>query len=353
MHEITRAAIAAVGPDQPSDWELRPANHIAALHDPVAAAPLLQRLKHPDLAPIVHQYVSANRMAVAAQASYKRCARLSAIGSFLAVVIASFMLLPRIGGLGDEAVTIAALAQFLLLVLSFLASLWLAWRRPYATWMRKRAEAEIARIHVFRHVTTADGSGQATGLPILPLQLEYFRRFHLDIQRLYYGQRGEQHQRAVRRRFVWRLIALFFIIAAALPILWTLQGKDWTPTFIGQWFGHLPPKGEFAQRLFLCLGLIGGALQGLLAAYALMSYDERNSARYRETKENLDDLAARPLSEAREAAAAGDKSRVYAFYALVEEQVSSEHREWTAIRQLVPDLSLDRLRELKLPMAVR
>jgi len=53
MHEITRAAIAAVGPDQPSDWELRPANHIAALHDPVAAAPLLQLLKHPDLAPIV------------------------------------------------------------------------------------------------------------------------------------------------------------------------------------------------------------------------------------------------------------------------------------------------------------
>ena len=353
MHEITRAAIEAVGPDQPSDWELRPESHSAALRDPVAAAPLVQLLQDPDLAPIVQEYASANRQAVAAQASYKRCARLSAIGSFLAVAIASFMLLPRIGGMNDEAVTIGALAQFLLLVLSFLASLWLAWRRPYTTWMRKRADAETARIRLFRQVTTTTGTSQAAGLPVLPLQLEYFRRFHLDIQRLYYGQRGEQHRRAVRRRLAWRCIALTFIIAAALPIVWTLQGKDWIPTWLGQWFAHLPPKGEFAQRLFLCLGLIGGALQGLLAAYALMSYDERNSARYGETKENLDDLAARPLAEARAAAAAGDASRVYAFYALVEEQVSAEHREWTAIRQLVPDLSLDRLRELKLPMAVR
>src|SRR5262245_24886666 len=191
MHEITRAAIEAVGPEQPSDWELRPENHIAALKDPVAAAPLVQLLKHPDLALIVQQYVSANRQAVAAQAAYKRCARLSAIGSFLAVVIASFMLLPRIGGMNDAAVTIAALAQFLLLVISFLASLWLAWRRPYHTWMRKRADAEIARIGLFRHVTTANSASQVMGLPVLPLQLEYFRRFHLDIQRLYYRQRGQ------------------------------------------------------------------------------------------------------------------------------------------------------------------
>ena len=353
MHEITRAAIEAVGPDQPNDWELRPENHIAALNDPVAAASLVQRLRGPDLAPIVQQYVSANREAIAAQATYKRCARLSALGSLLAVIIASIMLLPRIGGISDEAVTIAAVAQFLLLVLSFLASLWLAWRRPHDTWMRKRADAELARIHLFRQVTTANGASQATGLPVLPLQLEYFRRFHLDIQRLYYGERGEQHRRAVRRRFVWRCIALILIIAAALPIVWTVQGKDWIPSWVGQWFGHLPPKGELAQRLFLCLGLIGGALQGFLAAYALMSYDDRNSARYGETKENLDDLAARPLDEAREAAAAGDASRVYGFYALVEEQVSSEHREWTAIRQLVPDLSLDRLRELRLPIALR
>lgn len=353
MQEVTMAAIEAVGADQPSDWELRPESHIAALKNPAAAAPLVKLLKNMDLVPIVNQYVSANREAVAAQATYKRYARLSAIGSLLAVVIASVMLLPRVGGIGDEIVTTAAVFQFVLLTLSIIASLWLAWRKPYDVWMRKRADAEIARIQLFRHVTTADGSREANSLPVLPLQLEYFRRFHLDIQRVYYRERGEQHKRAVRRRLVWRSIALIFVFAAAVPILWTVQGKDWIPSWVEQWLTLLPPEGEFAQRLFLCLGLIGGALQGFLAANALISYDERNSARYRETRENLDDLAARPLNEAREAAAAGDRSRVYGFYALVDEQVSSEHREWTAIRQLVPDLSLDRLRELRLPLAIR
>jgi hypothetical protein len=353
MHALSKAAIEAVGPDQPTDWELRPDKHIAALKDAAAAAPLVRLLESPDLVPIVDQYVASNRAAVLAQATYKRWARLSALASLLAVAIASIMLLPRVGGIDDATVTIAAVLQFLLLALSFLASLWLAWRRPYDAWMRKRADAETARIQLFRQVTMADVSGQLSGLPPLPLQLEYFRRFHLDIQRLYYRERGDQHARAVRRRFVWRCAALVLIVLATLPIVWTVQEKDWIPAWLGQWLTLLPPKAEFAQRLFLCFGLIGGALQGFLAAYAIMSNDERNSARYRETRGNLDDLAARPLAEARQAAAAGDRSRVYAFYALVEEQVSSEHREWTAIRQLVPDLSLDRLRELRLPMLAR
>jgi hypothetical protein len=353
MHDITMAAIEAVGPDQPMDWELRPEKHVDSLKDRDAAAPLVKLLESPDLLSIADQYLVANRKALAAQASYKRCARLSAVGSLLAVVIASIMLLPRIGSINDEAVTIVVVAQFLLLLFSFLSSLWLTWQSPYSTWMRKRAEAEIARIQLFRFVTTSNGSGRGDSPPLLPLQLEYFRRFHLDIQRLYYRERGEQHYRAARNRFLWRCVALIFIIAAALPVLCTVQGKEWIPSWLGHWLSLLPPKGEFAQRLFLCLGLIGGALQGFLAANALISYDERNSARYRETMENLDDLAARPLNEAREAAAAGDRSRVYAFYALVDDQVSSEHREWTAIRQLVPDLSLDRLRELRLPIAAR
>jgi len=36
------------------------------------------------------------------------------------------------------------------------------------------------------------------------------------------GKRGEHHQRAVRRRLVWRCIALILLIAAALPIVWTV-----------------------------------------------------------------------------------------------------------------------------------
>lgn len=80
-----------------------------------------------------------------------------------------------------------------------------------------------------------------------------------------------------------------------------------------------------------------------------MSYDERNSVRYLETFNNLDDLSARPLDEARNAAAIDDATLVTTFFSLVNDQISMEHREWVMLKRLAPDLSLNRLRTAALP----
>ena len=37
-----------------------------------------------------------------------------------------------------------------------------------------------------------------------------------------------------------------------------------------------------------------------------------------------------------------------AFVALVQNQISSEHREWIPLRKVAPDLALDRLKSLRL-----
>ena len=232
---------------------------------------------------------------------------------------------------------------------SILASLWLGWSKPFEIWMQRRAEAETQRIRYFRRVAETDEAVREGELPLLPLQLEYFRRFQLDVQRLYYDKRGRQHRAAVMRRHIWRGFALLLIVAAGLPVLWTLQGKDWMPASISPFLVGMLPKTELAQRIFLSLGLVGGALQGLLAAYALMSYDERNGARYRDTWQNLEALSTRPLDEARNAAAQGNRERVLVLVALIHEQISSEHREWVSLRAVSPELSLDRLRVLTLP----
>jgi hypothetical protein len=106
---------------------------------------------------------------------------------------------------------------------------------------------------------------------------------------------------------------------------------------------------DVQQRFFLALSTSGAALQGLLAALALINQDDRNAARYEATHRNLDALADRPLDEARAAAAAGDANDMQAFVALVQEQISSEHREWVDLRAIAPSLSLRRLKELSLP----
>jgi len=63
-----------------------------------------------------------------------------------------------------------------------------------------------------------------------------------------------------------------------------------------------------------------------------INQDERNAARYAATHQNLEALADRPLEEARSAAAADDANDLQAFVALVQEQISSEHRQWVDLR---------------------
>jgi arylsulfatase A-like enzyme len=186
-------------------------------------------------------------------------------------------------------------------------------------------------------------------LPLLPLQLEFFRRHQLDVQRKYYHERGKQHARAVWRASAVRWLATLLVVMAAMPFIATFFGFD-----VGSWFATmgLPVWGrelDFQQRFFLALSTSGAALQGWLAAMGLMNQDERNANRYAATASNLDALAERPLDEARVAAARDDSASVRTFIALAQEQISSEHREWVDLRSIAPALSLERLKELSLP----
>jgi hypothetical protein len=195
----------------------------------------------------------------------------------------------------------------------------------------------------------ADEPVHAGELPLLPLQLEYFRRFQLDVQRSYYRGRGGQHARAVTKAGIVRSAALVLIGLAGLPLLFSLLGPEHTPAAFTDLLSGLSGEGEASQRILLCSSVIGGGLQGLLASYSLLSQSERNASRYLDTARNLEDLSARPLEDARAAAASGNRELVLAFVALVHEQISSEHREWIALRSLVPDLALGKLKVASLP----
>ena len=89
MHELTKAAINAVGPELPRDWELRPKTHADSLKDSNAASPLIRLLQDPALTEVTDTYEAADRDAMAAQGWYKGFAHVSAMTSLLAVVVAS------------------------------------------------------------------------------------------------------------------------------------------------------------------------------------------------------------------------------------------------------------------------
>jgi len=347
MMSTSQAAIAAIGGGQSRDWQLHPETHAAAL--PPAAGALSRVLLEPNLRVIMQAFNQADTAAGAAQKRYKRLAKTSAITSFLAVAIASLLLLPRAAIMPPGLLTAASFTQFGLLAVSFIASIWIGVAKPYDIWMRERAKAETKRIELFDTVVAASESPRVAELPLLPLQLEYVRRYQLDVQRAYYAGRGRQHRWAALQGSIWRVASLAIIGAALAPVVASARNADWLPAGLATWFALLPPPIELSQRLFLSLGLIGGALQGLLAAYALLGQHERNAARYLDTSRNLEDLAGRPLEEARAAAAEGRQGPVLAFVALLHQQISSEHREWMALRAIAPDLSLDKLKTMSLP----
>ncbi len=174
----------------------------------------------------------------------------------------------------------------------------------------------------------------ARRLPVLTI-LKLLRRKQKEIQQ---SQVEEDEGDRVRRQ----------LIMAAIPNIATFLGFD-----VGAWLAAvgLPAWGrevDLQQRFFLALSTSGAALQGWLAARGLMNQDERNANRYAATASNLDALAERPLDEARVAAARDDAASVRTFIALVQEQISSEHREWVDLRSIAPALSLERLKEQSL-----
>lgn len=355
MHSLTQHAIAAIGTDAPTDWELKPDMHAAELGPD--ATPLRQILCDPDLKSIIASYGAADQQAQRAQRLYKRLAGLSAWTGFMAAAIGALVLMFAVLIAPGPMLTVAVALQALLLVTSLGASLIIGQLTPFETWMQHRATAENARRTLFETVMQERAQGDAAAA--LPLQLEYFRRYQLDVQRYFYRQRGRQHVAAARAAWWWRLIALALIVIASFPLIWTLQHATWLPDLLTDATRSLPQHTELAQRVFLGIGIIAAALQGLLASLAVTSLHERNGARYLSTADNLDALADRPLADARlaaaeaaagiEAAIHDGRNDVLAFIALVHDQISSEHREWVSLRKLAPDLALDRIKSLRLP----
>jgi hypothetical protein len=323
-------AEAAVGrDDEASDWQLLPERHASLL--PAEAGALRRVLERGEIKGIVAQFRAADAAAVVAQTRYKRIGRLSLYSGTLATVVGALFLLPIDPWFKGVPSAAASTVQILALVVAFLASRLLAVGAPFDKWMKQRAEAEIARVALFDTVSRADEPLRDGELPLLPLKLEYFRRYQLDVERRYYRGRGNEHSAAAWRNNRWLSVSLLFTVAVlAIAVLANLHiAAAWhvpVPPWLLAWFSGL--KGPPANQLMLGLGTVASGLYGLGTARSLMDLDERNASRFLTTAENLEFLSAGALHDARKAAAAGRQEDVLAFIERVHQQISSEHREW-------------------------
>ncbi|NIQ59764.1 MAG: hypothetical protein GWN71_42500, partial [Gammaproteobacteria bacterium] len=171
------------------------------------------------------------------------------------------------------------------------------------TWMRYRAEAETLRLRYFEQVTRDSELSE----PLL--QLEYFRRYQLDVQRAFYGVRADEHRDATER-------------ATRASTLATGVGAVAT--------GLAGALGAALSAAWSALAGLGFAGQAVSARYdnrEATTQSRRNAERYERTRKILDRLYAK-LDEVRSGTAQGELAIMHEFVAAVHEQLSVEHREW-------------------------
>lgn len=349
MQEVTKQAVAAVGKSEPKkDWKLEPELHATLMSD--KAGPLKRILARPEIREIIKNFVTNDRAAVRSRNLHKDLARWSVRFSLVAILIAAALIVLRTTNLRfDIDYRLVTAVQGFFLITSFSLSLLLAHLKPFETWQKARAAAEHHRQELFRSVVTSYEDYRYNELPLLPLQLEYVRRFLLEEQQAYYRERGAQHASSARQATLLLWLATILVVIAAVPIGLAMFGSNWTDWVNTDEIPAWAKTEDFAQRFFIGLSTAGAAFQGYLAAITLMNQDERNASRYTATYNNLKALSSLPLDEAREAAAAKRREDILTFLALIQEQISSEHREWVLLTSVAPTLSLGALQKSSLP----
>ncbi|MEJ2502374.1 MAG: hypothetical protein P8177_03515 [Gemmatimonadota bacterium] len=289
------------------DHEIAPSVHAARYEE---AAPGLARvLRSAAAEAAARAYEERDAGAVEAQEKFQRATR-RARRSVLATGLAAALLLV-LGTLSDALPRPLEQTLFVMFSLAAttagaMASYWIRRIREgrlLERWMTRRADSETQRLRYFEAVTR----GQRAEEPLL--QLEYFRRYQLDVQRAYYDGQGKQHEVEADRIQARSsgAMAAAAIASGASGVLAATLGAAWA-----------------------ALAGLALAAQAVAAAWEngeATAQNRRNAERYERTRKTLDALYAQ-LDRVREAVAGGRLEALDGFVDSVHEQLSLEHRQW-------------------------
>lgn len=302
-------AKAIIGEAQENDYILAPKDHAKVLKS--SAPALAEILEGEELVSAVQQYEESDADARAAQKRFKDTAMRANYAVFLTVLMSAALLagaqLPK--EISRPVLIVLTIAAF---VAGALATMWLFQIRGGSMlerWMTARASAETMRLSFFLLITNAQPpSGAVSSLPLPLLQLEYFRRYQLDLQIAYYRTRGKQHEASAQRTLGIGMVAVLIASLASA---------------LGGVLAVVDPR----LVAIAALGPVAAGLSSLASAKEAMAQDRRNAERYARTLSALLTLKGK-IGDVRKVAAAGELPPVVAYVQTVQEQLSLEHRQW-------------------------
>lgn len=296
------------------DWIIEPTRHEKRYRE--SAPALAEVLSRSDINVTANEFENFDHNADKAQYKFKTAAKRANLAVLLTACIGSIVLvLNGLELLSDSekySKTIFLVLGIGAIVVGGLGTMWLYQIQAgklLENWMSKRAKAETYRLELFNLVSSVPGSKDISSeIPLSLLQLEYFRRYQLDVQIAYYEGAGLRHSKIASKILSLSGIAVFLgTIATGLSgILGSVN-----PSYTG----------------FAALGVISVALSTFAAVKEGISQDRRNAERYERTRQALVEIR-RKLDDIRVAVAENNRKPMEMFISLVHEQISLEHRQW-------------------------
>lgn len=339
------AVVAAIGAPQGDDYKLEPSRHAQELatKDPLVR-PLADALgADAPLQGVADSFREDDAEAMRQQWRYRTYGQIAAAMMFAPIAFGALPVL--VEGFLPEEKDLTPIAQNSFLALQFLAlvfslglTLFLRTSHTYERWMSARARAEQARVDYFRRVFEMKIPEPPGAAPSLLLKLEYFRRFHLDVQRTYFRRTSARIQRDAKRRRVARWWNTALLLGAAPPM-----GLALYAVFSGNLAISL---GEATEATFVSLGLVAAGVGNWLFVLSMLDVRRGDAERYLMNAETLDEQAGAPLARTRLAALRSDFLVVNQLVNQVDFCISAEHKAWLSLKETRPRLDVALIEEM-------
>lgn len=316
-NDIIQKAITIVGQNEGDDTILNPEVHALLFSE--AAPELARMLKSAELEGVADKYSEYDNQAISAQNKFKDYSERAMLWVFLTACCSALLLAVAtlFGQLEQEALSrsLFVILSIAALVSGFLASTHIKLAenmKLFEKWMKNRANAEMQRLDYFERFTNRKPPENDSTDAVFNrlLQLEFFRRFQLDLQLSYYTQRGMQHGTIAEK--------------AASITTWAMGAAGLAAGIAGFLGSALDPKWvAIAGFGFICQAYASNVLNK-----EAINQDRRNEERYGRTKDSLKNLRMQ-LDKVRTQIVAGNQDVLVKFVIAVHEQLSLEHRQWT------------------------
>jgi hypothetical protein len=337
--EAKTPAEIAVGANADGDYILAPDEHAASL--PPAAGALRRVLEQPTLLATIAGFGAFDKQAGQAQKRYKGiCRRLLLVLAIALVVGLIATVIPWPEPYDGHMRWVAIVLVYAVMILAFWSLRVLDRENPYKVWHQQRATAELMRGQLFKNVIDAKqvGEQQPGEIDLLPLKLEYVRRYHMDVQNAYYIKRAAEHKRRILLADRWRksgaavivVLLTCALIAITTPLLEPVPMLPQLQQVLGllEWV-----EVSYMDAIVLFVGLCVMVGYGFALAMSSISNDLRNAGRYNAYAkrvatfyEELPDVRTLALDPA-------NAAQVSAFVARFQDLLDTEHRDWRLMQE--------------------